>query len=101
MNGRSAAAQQYRRWYYTPAWRQLRKAQLAAHPLCAMCDAMGRTNLATVVDHRQPHRGDRALFFNPGNLLSLCPPHHDATKQRAERGRVTQPIGADGWPIPC
>jgi 5-methylcytosine-specific restriction protein A len=97
--GRSAAATIYRRWYRTTAWRLLRAGQLGREPWCRMCARIGRTTPATIVDHVEPHRGDHALFFDPSNLQSLCAPHHDATKQRAEHGRVTLPIGADGWPI--
>jgi 5-methylcytosine-specific restriction enzyme A len=95
---RSAAAQTYRRWYRTAQWRALRRAQLAREPLCRMCWEMGRATTATIVDHRIPHRGDAALFFELDNLNSLCAPHHDATKQRHDRGRLTVAIGEDGWP---
>jgi 5-methylcytosine-specific restriction enzyme A len=88
----------WRRWYFTPQWRALRAAQLAREPLCRMCHDMGRQSPATVADHRRPHRGDRALFFDPANLDSLCRLHHDATKRRHERGRLTVALGVDGWP---
>ncbi len=42
----------------------------------------------------QPSSGIRATS------ASLCATHHSATKQRAERGRVTLPIAANGWPSP-
>jgi 5-methylcytosine-specific restriction endonuclease McrA len=96
---RSAAAEQYRRWYYTAAWRQLRADQLRMEPWCGMCADMGRQTPATIADHRQPHRGDPGLFFNPHNLASLCTTHHSATKQRQERGRVTIAVSPDGWPV--
>ena len=59
---------------------------------------MGRATIATIVDRARPHRGDLRLFFDPENLVSLCKPHHDATKQRQERGRRTTIIDPDGWP---
>lgn len=96
---RSPAAALYRRWYFSARWRRLRLAQLAAEPCCRMCARIGRRTPATIADHVRPHKGDPALFFDPSNLQSLCAPHHDATKQRQERGRVTAPIGADGWPL--
>jgi 5-methylcytosine-specific restriction protein A len=95
---RSADAERYRRLYFTPAWRQLRTAQLARCPFCAMCAAMGRRTPATIADHRKPHRGDAALFFDPSNLQSLCGPHHSSTKQRQEHGRPSSAVGVDGWP---
>jgi hypothetical protein len=65
-----------------------------------MCAIMGRVTPATVADHRTPHRGDPALFFDPGNLASLCKIHQDATKRRIERGGKRQvAVDANGWPI--
>jgi len=97
-DSRSDAARQYRCWYYTTRWRELRKAQLQREPLCHLCRAGGRRTPATIVDHRRPHRGSAALFFDAGNLASLCKPHHDATKQRQERGRKQVGVANDGWP---
>jgi hypothetical protein len=98
-NGRSAAAMQYRLWYRTREWARLRADQLAREPWCEFCLAMERRTPATVADHRRPHRGDARLFFDSGNLQSLCATHHDSTKARAERGgRVTIAVGRDGWP---
>jgi 5-methylcytosine-specific restriction enzyme A len=97
---RSAAAEVYRVWYTTPAWRNLRRAQLKREPLCAMCAAIGKRTPATIADHKIPHRGNEALFFSPANLASLCKLHHDTTKARAERrGRPQVAVGADGWPL--
>lgn len=38
-----------------------------------------------VADHREPHRGDEALFWSEDNLWTLCKPCHDSAKQREER----------------
>ncbi|EZP57246.1 HNH endonuclease family protein [Sphingomonas sp. RIT328] len=38
-----------------------------------------------VADHREPHRGDEALFWDERNLWCLCKPCHDSRKQREER----------------
>lgn len=97
-DSRSDAARQYRRWYYTTRWRELRKAQLQRAPLCHLCGAAGRRTPATIVDHQRPHRGSAELFFEPSNLASLCKPHHDATKQREEAGRRQVAVADDGWP---
>jgi len=95
---RSAQAAQYRQWYSSRQWRALRAAQFRREPHCRFCRAMGRATLATIVDHARPHRGDLGLFFDPENLVSLCKPHHDTTKQRQEHGRRTTIIDAEGWP---
>jgi 5-methylcytosine-specific restriction endonuclease McrA len=65
---------------YDGAWEKARKAFLARHPYCGRCGA-----LANVVDHKNPHRGDRALFWDKANWQSLCTPCHSGAKQREER----------------
>lgn len=72
-----------RRLYQTAAWRSLRALQLEAfsncqHPACK--------RPATVVDHIVAHRGSNALFFDPGNLQSLCKRHHDSKTARYDGG---------------
>jgi 5-methylcytosine-specific restriction endonuclease McrA len=71
--------------YNRAAWKRLRVAQLRAHPLCRMHQAVGRLVPAAVVDHVTPHKGDEGLFFDADNLQSLCKPCHDGQKQREER----------------
>lgn len=84
--------------YTSPEWRALRAAQLKREPYCAMCIMIGRAVLATVADHKRPHRGDRRLFFDPHNLWSLCAHHHNSTKKTWEN-RGSRRFGQDGWPI--
>lgn len=90
----------WRRLYNTKAWHRLRTAQLRDEPLCKFCLEQGRTEAATIVDHIVPHKGDHGLFFDPGNLASLCKTCHDSAKQAAER-RGVEAIGSrvDGTPI--
>jgi 5-methylcytosine-specific restriction protein A len=85
--------------YETPEWRTLRRTHLRAHPQCYLCTEQGHDTAATVVDHDTPHRGDRRLFFDPANLRSLCKPHHDSTKQRAEIHGVMTGCDANGNPL--
>ncbi|MBF1994432.1 HNH endonuclease [Serratia symbiotica] len=95
---------------YGSKWQAERRLFLQAHPLCVMCQQMGRLEPATVVDHIVPHRLKEAktpeqmkkaqhLFWSRKNWQGLCKPHHDSTKQRMEKtGRV---IGCslDGLPL--
>jgi 5-methylcytosine-specific restriction protein A len=74
----------WRAWYKTAAWSRIRKAQLAAEPLCAMCQADGAITAATICDHVEPHRGDLEAFF-AGPFQSLCASHHSSTKQSEEK----------------
>jgi 5-methylcytosine-specific restriction protein A len=65
---------------YDHRWRKARDQYLQAHPHCQRC---GKP--ATLVDHIIPHRGDKALFWFPGNWQPLCTPCHNSAKQREER----------------
>ena len=60
---------------YGRSWQAYRLTYLAAHPLCVRCEPA--VVVSTVVDHIVPHRGDRALFWDPDNHQSLCKPCHD------------------------
>ena len=95
---RSDQAAAYRALYRTAAWQNIRSNQLAAKPLCEWCSSSGRTALATVCDHAQPHRGDPALFHN-GPFLSLCKTCHDGAAQRRDRRGYSGAVNASGWPI--
>ena len=61
--------------YRTPQWRALRAACLRAAGHA--CVVPGCANRATIADHREPHRGDNGLFFDPSNLQAMCKPCHD------------------------
>lgn len=71
---------------YGYKWQQARERFLRAHPLCCYCERNGYTTAATVVDHRTPHEGDRAMFWDESNWQPLCASCHSSTKQREERG---------------
>jgi len=67
---------------YSRAWQKASKGYLRKHPLCAECWLQGRVVEATVVDHKQPHRGDKRLFWLSSNWQSLCKKCHDAKTRR-------------------
>lgn len=85
-------------WYNSPRWRQKRLDQLHRHPLCASCLAIGTTSLASVADHKVPHREDEDLFWQ-GDLQSLCATCHNSYKQRLEKSGVAQGCSDDGRPL--
>ena len=65
--------QRWRSWYSKPIWaEQLRPAQLLREPFCRDCARRGIRTKATDVDHVVDHKGNWALFSDPGNLQSLC-----------------------------
>jgi 5-methylcytosine-specific restriction enzyme A len=72
---------------YDRRWRRLRLAYLAQHPLCEC----GCGYAATVVDHKTPHNGDRALLFAWDNLQAMTKSCHDA-KTAARDGGFGNPI---------
>jgi len=71
---------------YGYRWQQYRLRYLAKHPLCVMCEAAGRVEAATVVDHVVRHEGDERLFWDATNHQALCKRCHDGAKQREEAG---------------
>ena len=86
---------------YTGAWRRARLAYLNTHPLCVYCQQAGRITAATVVDHIQPHRGDKVLFWARANWQALCQPCHDRHKAKLERSGAEALVGCgvDGMPL--
>ena len=62
---------------YDYRWQQARKIYLHKHPLCVECLKLDRFVEATVIDHIDPHRGDKAKFWNVNNWQSLCKACHD------------------------
>jgi len=84
----------YKRWYKTRLWKDLREIQLQKNPICTRCG-----EVATVVNHRVPHRGDWMLFNNPDNLESVCKRCHDSVIQREEIRGYGITVDLDGWPI--
>jgi hypothetical protein len=92
------------RWYGLMRWKKRRAAQLRAHPLCAECLKRNLVVPATVVDHIEPHHGDRRAF-EFGKLQSLCASCHDSIKRTIELRGYDTTIGIDGYPTdpnhPC
>jgi 5-methylcytosine-specific restriction enzyme A len=87
-----------REWYSTGRWKKFRLAYLAQHPICVMCEKVGRVEPATVVDHKFPHRGDPTRFWM-GPFQAVCKPCHDGNKQAEDKRGYSKAIGLDGWPI--
>lgn len=70
---------------YGYRWQKERERYLMSNPLCGYCQAEGRVEPATVVDHKIPHRGDQALFWDRSNWQPLCASCHSSVKQAEER----------------
>lgn len=95
----SMASIHYKHLYDTKRWYRLRHRQLQAHPLCVMCAKLGKVTAATIADHIVPHRGDEALFFDEGNLQSLCKRCHDGAKQQLEKSGTLRGCALNGVPL--
>jgi len=76
----------WRKWYDTVRWKRLRWSVLTRDLfLCQMCKRTEGDTSQLVADHKRPHRGDAALFWDASNVWCLCKPCHDSAKQREER----------------
>lgn len=107
---------------YDARWHVARAEFLRQHPICMGCAVLGNPEPATIVDHVEPHRGDKVKFWNTARWQGACDWHHRYVKSRLERmfeaGEITadqlwlgsatairlsrrhpKPItvGADGW----
>lgn len=74
---------------YDSKWRKAREGWLRAHPLCQCEECQEgtlRTRAASVVDHRIPHRGDKALFWDRNNWQSMAKECHDRKTAREDGG---------------
>jgi 5-methylcytosine-specific restriction enzyme A len=75
----------------------LRKARLAAEPLCRICKAIGKTTLAIVPDHIKP----LALggTDTDDNIRCLCHDCHTIVTAEQFGHKAKTITGLDGWPI--
>ncbi|MGT2514788.1 HNH endonuclease [Sphingomonas panni] len=80
--------QDWRKWYKTKRWQDLRWEVLRRDLFTCQWRGCGRVEADTsqlVADHVRAHRGDAKLFWDDRNLQTLCKPCHDSRKQRQER----------------
>lgn len=59
----------------------------------------GQQPNAPVAHHIKDHKGDRALFFDEDNLMSICKECHDGPAQRQTHRGYIQGNGKDGRPL--
>jgi 5-methylcytosine-specific restriction endonuclease McrA len=88
-----------KRMYDSVRWRKARAWYLYQHPLCALCERVGKDTPATVVDHIKPHCGDPALFWDASNWQPLCASCHSGIKRIQEHHGHSQSAGIDGMPL--
>lgn len=71
---------------YDHEWRKAREEHLDAEPLCRECDKRRMITPATVVDHIEPHKGNKKLFWDRTNWQSLCYSCHSRKTATEDRG---------------
>lgn len=76
----------WRNWYKLRKWKKLRLKVFARDLYtCGMCKKLWSTSKGLVCDHKRPHRGIAALFWDENNLWTLCEtPCHASLKQKEE-----------------
>jgi 5-methylcytosine-specific restriction endonuclease McrA len=90
------ATQPWRAWYKSRRWQKLRWFVLKRDLFTCKMVGCGRIEPDTsklVADHKTPHRGNEALFWDENNLQCLCKDCHDGMKQRQDKSAVV--IGSD------
>ncbi len=71
---------------YDSQWRKARTGFLKKHPLCVTHWKEGYVQASTVVDHIQPHKGDKTLFWDRNNWQALCKQCHDIKTAKEDGG---------------
>jgi 5-methylcytosine-specific restriction endonuclease McrA len=66
---------------YTRDWEKERATYLRDHPSCYKCGAP-----ATVVDHVEPHKGDKRKFWDKRNWQPLCAACHSSKTATQDGG---------------
>ncbi len=91
--------------YNTAAWQRLRKAKLAADPLCYACKLRGTVTAAIAVDHVQAIAAGGEPFPPLSGLMSMCERCHNEKTNAVDRsdrrasGRRFKGFDAHGNPI--
>ncbi len=81
--------QHWRAWYKTSRWQRLRWQVLVRDLFtCQACHLIIARKGEAVADHKRPHRGNEAMFWDVANLQCLCKGCHDSLMQREERRRA-------------
>lgn len=71
---------------YDSRWQKARIGWLRSHPLCVHCEREGLVRAATDVDHIKPHKGDKVLFWDNSNWMSLCHSCHSRKTANEDGG---------------
>jgi len=75
-----------KQWLNSARYKNARLNFLARHPLCARTSTKERPVIATILDHKTPHRGDYALFWDQSNWQGLSKQAHDRKTASEDQG---------------
>lgn len=84
------ANQPWRKWYHSAEWKALRLAAFRRDKYTCqrtgiLCIGKGNAPDAPVANHKIPHKGDRALFFDLDNIETVSKSAHDSLVQKEEK----------------
>lgn len=90
-----AATQHWRKWYKTARWERLRQQVLlrdawTCQRTGVLCIGKAPDPNSPVVNHKTPHRGDPALFWDIDNLETVTKAVHDSMVQMEEKSGKAQ-----------
>lgn len=93
---RIAPPASWKRWYKTARWRALREVTfLRDLYTCKMCGLVHISKATLSADHVRAHRGDPGLFWDTGNIQTLCTsPCHNKHKQALEQQELRSGLSA-------
>lgn len=85
----------WKAWYKTGRWRALRQSVLVRDNYTCqrtgvICGGRYPAGDSPVVNHKVPHRGSEALFWDPDNLETVAKAFHDREIQREEQASLHQ-----------
>jgi 5-methylcytosine-specific restriction protein A len=87
------ASDHWRAWYKTARWQKLRAKVLkrdlyTCQKTGVLVTAKYPAPNSAVADHKTPHRGDPALFWDEENIETVSKAYHDRVKQAAEHSAI-------------
>lgn len=90
---RDRSSAPWRAWYSTKRWRELRLKVLERDGyVCqrtgVVCAGVSPEPNSPIVNHKVPHRGDPALFWDETNLETVTKQVHDTIIQAEEQGSL-------------
>jgi 5-methylcytosine-specific restriction endonuclease McrA len=86
-------AQPWRAWYKTARWQALKievhvRDNFTCQKTGIILTGKHPAPNSPVADHKIPHHGDEALFWDKNNIQTVSKAYHDSVKQAEERAQA-------------